>query len=138
YLLAQEYLSHRLAAQGRRALSRVSIQCGEADLRQQPGARVVFCELIRCPAMFGRDWHVVDRPQYAIHEDPAGGEQVTIIILVGDQQVDDGAQRLFLRVRGDGRIEGGIDHRVLRQGLEPVEGQHVGEEGTDTGLEPWR
>jgi hypothetical protein len=127
--LAQQQLAHRPAAQGRRTAPRMRIEREEARLAEQPGAAVLEREFIRLPAGAVLDRDVVDRAERAGHEGAAGGEEVAIIAVAGDQFIDDGAQHLFGQCLGDIGVEAWIDHRIFGDVVELLEQQHVGEEG---------
>ncbi len=110
------------------------MRCQEADLREQTGTLAALGEFIRHPPVHRRD--VIDRGEVHRHERVARREQIAVVLVLGDQVVDDGPHRLFARIGERAARDGRICHRILRQAVEALELHQVFEERAHTVFEP--
>ena len=77
--LTEDQFPERLASQRRRAAPRVRERRGEAQMRQNAGARAVFGKLVRHPAVLLLHRHSVDSAERAGQEGASGREQIAIV-----------------------------------------------------------
>ena len=107
-----------------------------ADLGDDAAAARIDGEFIGHPVIVEGEVHVIERRQAAVDESLARRHQVAHVAIFVQRQIDRTAQGLFL---GRGRHRPAplrIDDRVLGDGVERVQLQHVAEEGPHAGFQP--
>src|SRR5581483_6772696 len=131
YFLTQKDLPQGLTPQCRRGAPRMRIEREKGYLRLDAGTMTAHRQLRLLPSIAGRHRHPVDDAKGSGQECPAGCEEIAVVSMLLDQQADNRAQRLLLRIRRHVRVERRIYNSVLREIIEFVELEHVLEERAD-------
>ncbi|MCR5872806.1 hypothetical protein LRS10_00525 [Phenylobacterium sp. J426] len=126
--LAHEDLVQLDAAPRRRRGRGVREQRQECHLGEDAGPFRFLREGEGRPVRRRGEGHLVDRRKVAVDVGGIGCEELAIVALLPDQQFDRRPQGLFAGAVGERLAELRIGFRVLRQTVEMVQLQHVGEE----------